>query len=114
MVSAMSRPAVAVLLALASPGCSYIRHDLGARSHALASARATAPTPPDCPGYAWPVLDTIGAGGFGFFAGEAYAHRNDADSAAGIFVIPIALVSAIYVTSAIYGYIVPGRCGGQP
>ena len=68
-----------VILAL-SHGCSFAWHDAHVHSPPM--------TKSDCPSVIRGVLDTIGAGGFAFVAGEAFVHRNDDDSAANLWVVP--------------------------
>jgi hypothetical protein len=83
-------------------GCSFAWHD--AHVHTPSTSES------DCPSYARPALDVVGAGALTVLAGEAYVHRNDADSAAEIWVVPLALAAIAYATSAAYGFVEPGRC----
>jgi hypothetical protein len=83
-------------------GCSFAWHDTHRRASPISESH--------CPSYAGAVLDTIGAGAFAFVASEAYLHRNDTDSAAGIFVMPLAGAAIAYAISADYGFVEAGRC----
>ena len=83
-------------------GCSFAWHDV--HVHTPPTSKA------DCPGRVSPVLDTVGAGAFAALAGYAAIHRDDADSAAEIFIVPFALAALAYGASAAYGFTVPGRC----
>jgi hypothetical protein len=93
---------VCLLLIGLSQGCSFAWHD--AHIHHPVTSKS------ECPGYVAPVLDVVGGGILTFLATAAYVHRNDADSAAEIWVEPLALTAAAYTASAIYGVIEPGRC----
>ncbi|MGE5181207.1 MAG: hypothetical protein ACM31C_04055 [Acidobacteriota bacterium] len=83
-------------------GCSFAWHDSHVRSPPLSIA--------DCPSRIRGVLDTVGTAGLAFVDAEAYLHRNDADSAAMIWVLPLAMATVAYASSAVYGYVKPGQC----
>jgi hypothetical protein len=67
-------------------------------------------TAADCPSYVPAVIDTVGAAGIGALAVDAYMHRNDADSAADLFMVPIAVGAVLFAAAAVHGYLAPGRC----
>jgi len=83
-------------------GCSLAWHDAHRRSPPLSRS--------DCPSRIRGVLDTVGAASFAFVTAYAYSHRNDEDSAANIFVLPLAIGAVAYTASAIYGFVEPGVC----
>ena len=58
---------------------------------------------------AWPILDTVAAIGLAALSVQAYTHRDDKDGW-GVAVFPFAGYAGVTVGSAIYGYVIPGRC----
>jgi|ERR1041385_7909230 len=90
------------LLTVGLCACSFAWHD--------AHRNWPPMTERDCPSYIRAVIDTVGAAGLGFIAADAFTHRNDADSAANIFVFPFAAGALAFAASAIYGYVMPGKC----
>ena len=83
-------------------GCALAWHD----SHRSAPPISSS----ECPSRTRALIDTVGAVGLGAMTGEAYVHRNDADSAAFIWVAPLAIGVAAFTASAVYGFIEPGVC----
>jgi hypothetical protein len=95
----MRRVVLAVVL---SHGCSIAWHDAHRHSPPVSTY--------DCPSYIRSALDSVAAGGFAVMAGGAYVHRDDADSAAFIWLVPAAVTALVFAGSATYGFIEPGRC----
>jgi hypothetical protein len=95
----MIRPWLAALVLVT--GCSLLVHS----PHAPPPASRA-----DCPSRVFPVLDTVGALGMAVLTGEAYAHRDDKGSNTVVLVVPLAVFGAAAAASAVYGYVIPGRC----
>ena len=91
-----------LLVVVALSGCSFAWHD----AHRHAPPTSTS----ECPNRARAVADTVAAASVAALAGAAYIHRNDEDSAAEIWVVPFTMIAVALASSAVYGFVEPGRC----